>query len=268
MQGGFFSNSTIVSKKPLPLIPQCGACQLYKNCNSPKMPVSGKGRKRILIVGEAPGQQEDSQGKPFVGKTGQFLEDILYSLGVRLREDCWITNAIICHPKHPDGRNRTPSDKEIEWCRPNLVNTVKELNPEKIILLGGVPLQSLLGWIWKEDIGRVGRWVGWKIPSQQLNAYVCPTWHPSFIVRMLDEKKGGSGEVEKLLFTKHLKEALELGGRPWPSREEVPRYSEEVKIIYDPDKAARLIRKYNSLIAIDYECATSWAKRLNFLFHQ
>src|SRR5688572_528647 len=89
---------TSSARRP-PTIPKCGACGLLKGCKSPKMPVSGKGAKGILIIGEAPGRDEDIQGRPFVGATGEKLETTLRKLGVEMRRDCWLTNALICRPK-------------------------------------------------------------------------------------------------------------------------------------------------------------------------
>ena len=71
--GGFFTTSRIGLKVSESLVPQCGRCGLLDGCESPKMPVAGQGRKRIMVVGEAPGFNEDKQGIPFVGKAGQRL---------------------------------------------------------------------------------------------------------------------------------------------------------------------------------------------------
>src|SRR5437879_5510271 len=99
MTKGFFAALDVVENKaPASLIPKCGACGLFKTCQSPKMPPSGKGRKRILICSEAPGRNEDEQGIHFVGKAGQFLEECLEECEINFRKDCWITNAIICRP--------------------------------------------------------------------------------------------------------------------------------------------------------------------------
>lgn len=157
MSHGFFPASMLLeTKAPTSLVPKCGACGLYKTCNTPKMEPSGAGRKRILILAEAPGETEDAKGIQLCGKSGTYLSDTLKGLGVSMRKDCWLTNAIICRP--PD--NETPDDKKIEWCRPNLTKTIKELQPDIIIPLGGVAVKSLIGSIWKEDVGPISRWVG------------------------------------------------------------------------------------------------------------
>jgi uracil-DNA glycosylase len=70
---GFFKGSELkLVKAPSARVPQCGVCGLWRGCKTPKMEVSGKGKRRILIVGEAPGADEDTQGKPFVGVTDSY----------------------------------------------------------------------------------------------------------------------------------------------------------------------------------------------------
>lgn len=93
---GFFSKSELPQVKPDSLVPKCGACGLLKGCHSPKMEPSGEGRRKILIVGEAPGETEDLKGLQFVGTSGKLLERALAKFEVDMRKDCWITNALAC----------------------------------------------------------------------------------------------------------------------------------------------------------------------------
>jgi uracil-DNA glycosylase family 4 len=222
-------------------VPKCGKCQLFQHCNSPKMKPHGKGRKGILIVGEAPGENEDEEGIQFVGKTGKELERVLKSHGVDMREDCWTTNAVICHPN----KNATPDDKQISYCRPNLTNTIHELKPKVIILLGAVPTKSLIGKYWKKSIGGITKWAGWKIPHQELNAWICPTFHPSYIMRM-------DNRVLNRQFSEHLQNACKLDDRPW---HDPPNDESKIKIIYDPDEAVKWLDKIEDgdTIAFDFE---------------
>ncbi len=246
MPQGFFSESEMYSKRPVSLIPQCGSCGLYKKCKSPKMPVDGDGERKILIVGEAPGEQEDKKNKPFVGPTGQLLEKTLKTYGIDMRRDCWMTNTLICRP--PD--NRTPSDSEVEYCRPNIVKAIETLKPHIIVPLGGAAVDSVIGWVWKDRTEGIGRWIGWNIPCQKLNAWICPAWHPSYVSRQDTEKK--NPEV-KVIWKSHLKAISELSGRPW---KKVPDYPSQVTIILDPEEASRhilgMIEK-GGVAAFDYE---------------
>jgi uracil-DNA glycosylase len=97
MRDGFFSAAQWDSVNlPPSKLPKCGACALYKTCNSPKMEPTGDGRKRILIIGEAPGRTEDDEGRQFCGESGRLLEEKLSMFGINMRKDCWLENAIRC----------------------------------------------------------------------------------------------------------------------------------------------------------------------------
>lgn len=229
------------------LIPKCGECGLFKGCISPKMPLTGEGRKGALVIAEAPGAQEDQDNTQLVGKAGQTLRSILNSIGVDLDRDCWKTNSIICRPED----NRSPSSNEIDYCRPNLFREIRDLNPRVIIPMGAAAVYSLLGSLWRSDVGAIGRWVGWKIPDQQLNAWICPTWHPSYVLRTEEER---NGPVVKLWFQRHLEQAFGLGGRPWVVGP--PEFEKEVRIVIDPYEAADWIREKldeGGLFSFDYE---------------
>lgn len=207
----------------------------------------GQGKRKILVAGEAPGKNEDMEGRPFIGPAGQRLREILLKVGVDLDRDCWTTNSLICYPG-----NRNPTSDEISFCRPNVINTIEELKPEVMILTGSVPVQSVLGWLWKPDPGSIGMWAGWKIPHRKLNCWICPTYHPSHLLR-------SENPVLDLLFEKHIKTAISLNGRPWPN-DKVP-YEERIQVLYDAEEAAYTIRsvllqpdrKNPRPVAFDYE---------------
>lgn len=251
MAQGFFEMSEVLQKAPISDIPKCGACGLFKLCKSPKMPVSGEGKKKILIVGEAPGADEDDEGKQFVGKTGRLLRDTLRSLGVEMRKDCWVTNAVICRPP----KNETPDGNKIDYCRPNLISTVKSLDPVVIIPLGNVAIQSLLKWIWKDDVDNISTFSGFTIPCQRPNLWVCPTFHPSYVSRLdKEENKRRERDMVARMWTDHLRTACQKTKRPWKN---VPDYKSKVEIILDEDQAVDAIEQYRragQTIAFDYEC--------------
>lgn len=248
MSRGFFSASEVKTKKPTSgsLIPKCGACGLYKGCNSPKMPVTGEGRKGILFIAEAPGEEEDRHNEQLIGEAGRLLRSVLLELDIDLDLDCWKTNAIICRPPG----NRTPTEAEVDYCRPNVTKAIRELKPRIVIPLGGVAVRSLLAPYWRDNIKAISPWVGWQIPSQAINAWIAPTFHPSYVKRSEDNNEG---PVVKLWFKRHLENAVSLRGRPW---DRVPNYVDEVEVIKDTDKAARYIRKMiekGGPVAFDYE---------------
>lgn len=108
----------------------CSGCQL---CFGRKNPVPGTGHSgsKILFVGEAPGRDEDAQGKPFVGAAGKLLTELIETIGLE-RSDVFITNVVKCRP--PD--NRDPFPEEIEACWPYLVKQIKSIKPDLIVTLG------------------------------------------------------------------------------------------------------------------------------------
>lgn len=258
---GFFPESDFKrQKQPLLLIPQCGACGLYKDCHSPKMAVSGKGKMKILIVAEAPGENEDRRGLQLVGNAGMELVRLLDKVGINMRRDCWLTNSVICRPTNKEGRNRTPSSEEIEFCRPNLAKTLNDLKPNVIVPLGGVACHSVIPLAWKEDGEQfnITRWAGWCIPSVRLNAYICPTYHPSYLLRAGGEEEGSSANRQAIEFhmLKHLRKITALEGKPW---KEKPNYEQQVEIELDDEKAANRIlvmMAFGRPMAFDLETST------------
>lgn len=241
-----FAPSDLISHKPLSTLPACGACGLYRGCQSPKMAVYGQGRKKILVVGEAPGENEDVQGRPFVGWAGSFLRSALTRLGIDLDLDCWTANAARCRPPN----NKLP-EKAVIHCRPLTVRDIQELKPTKVLLLGKAAIQSVIGWLLEDDnVGEVSRWVGWQIPSQKPNTWLCPTWHPMAIQY---QKKPKEKQMMAMLWNQHLAAFAELGCVPWPHG--IPDYASRVKIELDPRKAAELVRGLSKgPVAFDFEC--------------
>lgn len=240
---GFFSESEFSSRQPLSLVPSCGKCGLHKTCQSPKMPVAGKGKKKILVVGEAPGKNEDTQNLPFVGDSGQLLQRTFDDLGYNLFRDCWVTNSLICRPP----KNAAPTSQQIEYCRPNLFNLINDLEPVVVILLGTPAVQSLIGHLWRSDPGGIFRWAGFQIPCREHNCWVCPTYHPRFV---LGSEKN---PVVDILFRDHLRSALRKKKRPWDVIEDPRDY---VTIYADPEEAVDHIDEFSRSeipVAFDYE---------------
>jgi DNA polymerase len=257
MPRGFFYGSKIVgSVQPTSGVPKCGACGLLRTCTTPKMAVSGRGERKILIVGDAPGKPEDEAGKQFIGPDGNELKATLAEIGVSLRRDCWLTNALICRP--PKGVEI--DNKKLGYCRPNLTKTIRELEPTIIIPLGERALRSVLSGIWRDDIGPMSRWAGFRIPCRNPNAWICPTFHPRDIYRMRGrdgERDDASLAVTKLWWVRHLAAAVRFEKQPW---KEIPREKDKIERIHDPNEAARVIRSCmmlaDSPAAFDYECTT------------
>jgi len=225
----------------------CEACGLYRTCKSPKMPVSGEGRREILVVAEAPGSIEDQKGTQLVGKAGQYLRQILEEVGIDLDRDCWKTNAVICRPPN----NRTPTVKEINYCRPYLLATVTQYQPKIMVLLGQVAFDSYLR---HRLVGRIKdvtykNWVDTIIPDQELKIWICTMYHPSYLVRMQGERED---KVLSRMYRRQFQRIAELTTIPFPDRL-VP----DVEITEDEQQAIawidELMHNPPEWVAFDYE---------------
>ncbi len=230
MKKGFFSSSELSVANTVSTMSRCGLCGLCRKCHTPKMKPTGEGKKGVLIVAEAPGEREDLKGIQLIGSAGQELRSILRSIDVKLDRDCWKTNAVICHPPE----NSTPTNLQIDACRPNLLKTIKRLKPHTIILLGKVAVDSLIPVVWKDKSGdSLSKWAGWNIPCRKENVWICPTYHPSYLLR-------ANSDVLRLLTRQHLKQGFKHTSRPYES---VPDYKDQIEIVYRPSEAAKIIRE-------------------------
>jgi uracil-DNA glycosylase len=118
----------------------CTRCPLHES-RTLAVPGDGKYTAKVMIVGEAPGREEDESGHPFVGATGRYLDRVLAGTGLE-RRDFFITNTVKCRPP----KNRTPKRLEVETCTANyLFEQIALVNPKLVVLLGGVAAKKLLG---------------------------------------------------------------------------------------------------------------------------
>lgn len=126
--------------------PACARCGLCRG-RTQVVPAEGPRTARAFFVGEAPGPDEDRQGRPFIGRAGRILRSALPRAGWRL-EDVWITNTVKCFPHEPvDGaaRIRAPTVSEADACRPFLVREIESLRPHLLVALGRTAARSLTG---------------------------------------------------------------------------------------------------------------------------
>ena len=139
----------------------------------------GSSTAPVLIIGEGPGQQEDEQGKPFVGKSGQLLEKILESVRFNTETDVYICNIVKCRPPE----NRVPTPVEVNACKGYLLEQIRLVDPKIILLTGATALKSLLGV--KEGISKVrGQWMEWE------GRLCMPIFHPAYLLRNQTRDKG------------------------------------------------------------------------------
>lgn len=163
----------------------------------------------LMLIGEAPGADEDAQGLPFVGRAGQLLTKILESGDIDRDKDIYITNVVKCRPPG----NRTPLSSETEACNPYLQAQIHHIKP-KIILLAGSPATKVVLNI-NEPMTKIrGKW--FKFPKTDIN--VMPIFHPSYLLRNPSKEKGkpkwltwqDMQEVKNALH--YLRKVKELGG--------------------------------------------------------
>lgn len=165
---------------------KCRECDLHR---TRKSPVFGEGNPRaeLLFVGEAPGEEEDRQGRPFVGRAGQLLTKIIEAMGLR-RQDVYIANCLKCRP--PENRNPLPT--EIIACRPLLREQLEIIKPKVICCLGKFACHALLDT--DEPITRLrGRF------QEHHGIKVMPTFHPAYLLRNPDAKRIVWEDIKKIM---------------------------------------------------------------------
>jgi uracil-DNA glycosylase len=153
----------------------CRACFLHDRANTVCVPASGDPRYRVMVVGEAPGAQEDAYGVPFVGEAGRILDTALVEafLTERVRHEVVVTNVVKCRPPG----NRTPTEKEIETCTNlYLVNEIEIVDPLCILALGNAACDALLG-----QVGITSIRGTWHRLDREKMTWVMPTYHPMYV---------------------------------------------------------------------------------------
>jgi uracil-DNA glycosylase family 4 len=162
-----------------PLAQAVAACRACELCNGRRNTVFGTGDRQPdwLIVGEAPGENEDLQGEPFVGQAGHLLDNMLKALGLNRRQKVYITNVLKCRPPG----NRNPEPQEVAQCEPFLRRQVELLQPRIILAMGRFAVQALLQS--NEPIGKL---------RGQVHRYngvpLVVTYHPAYLLRNLPDK--------------------------------------------------------------------------------
>lgn len=157
--------------------PNCEKCKLLSTCKSPKMLPDERHLAKtgfpcdILVVGEAPGAEEDSKGVPFVGQSGTLLRNSLRESEASDKYGVVFTNVVHCRPPE----NASPSVHQIKYCLPLLQGEIEKYNPKAILLLGNTPLKAVLG-----ENG-ITNWQGVLIEKD--SRIYMPMWHPAYVLR-------------------------------------------------------------------------------------
>ena len=164
----------------------CMRCPLCCEGRSKVVHSEGNPKARLMFVGEAPGANEDEQGRPFVGRAGELLNKIIEAIGMK-RADVFIGNVNRCRPAN----NRTPTTAEAATCKPFLLREIALLRPDVIVVMGNTAMKNLLDT--KEGITKLrGNFMDYK------GIKVMPTFHPAFLLRDPSKKRETWEDMKKV----------------------------------------------------------------------
>ena len=156
----------------------CQQCTLHKN-RTQTVFGAGNAIADWLLIGEAPGFEEDRQGQPFVGRSGQLLNNMLYALGLS-REQIFITNILKCRPP----KNRDPKPEEIHTCASYLRQQIDHIQPKIILAIGKFAAQNLIKT--EQTIGKIR---GRSYQYEDTGIIIVATYHPAYLLRTPQAKK-------------------------------------------------------------------------------
>ena len=185
------SSETFVPDSWEQLHKEVSNCQLCSLCTTRTQTVFGEGNQHAdwLFIGEAPGQHEDEQGRPFIGDAGQLLTEMLRAMKLT-RDEIFIANILKCRPP----KNRDPHVDEIQQCRAYLQRQIALVQPKIIIAVGRIAAQTLL-----ETTEKIGKLRG--NVYQFENVPLIAIYHPSYLLRSLTEKRKAWHDLQFALQT-------------------------------------------------------------------
>jgi DNA polymerase len=161
---------------------RCGLCQQRRQT----VFADGDPNARLMFVGEGPGEEEDIQGKPFVGKAGQLLTRMIEAMHLQ-RDQVYIANIVKCRPPG----NRVPQEDEAKACLPFLARQIELVKPAAMVVLGATPFLYLLG---RKGLTQLrGNWHEYRgIP-------VMPTFHPAYLLRVPERKREVWADLQQVM---------------------------------------------------------------------
>lgn len=167
----------------------CAFCDLHKTRNNIVFADGNPETASIVLIGEAPGENEDLQGLPFVGRAGKLLNDYLQEAGLSREYDLYIINIVKCRPPN----NRVPTKQEKSTCKPHLIEQILTINPKLILLCGSTAMSEFLPNIKITDShGEI-----FKIEISDKTYKAMPILHPSPLCRFPDKKNVMVADLRK-----------------------------------------------------------------------
>ena len=152
----------------------------------------GNEKAKVMVIGEAPGEEEDKLGKPFKGQAGQLLDKMLNSIGLD-RKNTYITNLIFWRPPG----NRNPTLEEINICLPYVLKHIEIINPKILILAGAIATKAILKENNKGIIQLRGKWQNLTL-NTSINIKTMPIFHPAFLLRQPSRKREAWEDLKKI----------------------------------------------------------------------
>lgn len=181
-------------------VESCKKCPLYKTRLNP---VSGEGQvsAKVMLIGEAPGKNEDIKGRPFVGRAGKLLDELIRSIG-RKRKEFFITNIVKCRPP----KNRNPIKSEIKTCTHYLDKQIEFIKPQIIVPLGNFATSYILKKFSISE-GKIGIIHGkiYQMKNKSIDSNIIPMYHPAAAIynpNLKDKLKKDFKAIRKLLENK------------------------------------------------------------------
>lgn len=208
----------------------CQACGLRAGCRLP-VPFSGPYSPPYAVIGEAPGESEEERGRPFVGRAGGLIRNLLTKAELDPDNAFWL-NAVSCRPPG----NRNPTATELTACRFNVEDQLRLADTKWVLILGGVALSTLL------PDAKIGDWRGFPFyapfdtPYYDLGLRFFPTYHPAYALYTPDAERHISADLERFRGL--------LGGASWPP---------------DCRRCGKMVYNYDEL-GVAW-CASCWAER-------
>ena len=197
-------------------------CKRYSyDLVSPCLWGSGPSDAKLMLVGRDPGQQEDLNGKVFVGESGQLLDEILRTHGVG-RDEVYVTNVVKCGTP---GFNVDPGAKEVSACRHNLIEELAEVKPNVVVVFGNTAMMALLG------IDGITKYCNQVLYSGEFDLKVIPTYHPAFVLRDSTQRKYLEQGIE--LAVREMSSKAKVSGGFEKTRFTVAETVEDVQAIFD-----------------------------------
>jgi DNA polymerase len=168
----------------------CTACELHKSRTQTVFGI-GNHQADLMLIGEAPGADEDAQGEPFIGRAGQLLNAMIYSINLK-REDLYIVNVVKCRPPN----NRNPHIDEMACCKGFLQRQIALIKPKLIVAFGRVAAHHLL----TTDTA-IGKLRGQLFEYGDTKIPLIATYHPAYLLRRLTEKRHAWQDLQFILQT-------------------------------------------------------------------